>query len=525
MLGRSSLATLPPSAIDSPRETVTLGLLDRTAVAYLTLPLVLFLVGWLEPWAALPLVACVAYCLKPLFAALPGRATRLPITPMQLAGAAVVGIAWTVLGGTAHLFFANSDWHIRDAVLHDLVASPWPVGYGGLDGKESLLRAPIAYFLPAALVGKVAGLAAAHLAMAVWTAVGATVFLLQVLSLTPSRVGVAATVVVVVVLFSGLDILGSMLDGGLHFRGSGNIASHLEWWAPRFQYSSMTTQLFWVPNHALGAWLTVGLLCRNDHNRQIDLLLPIIVVALALWSPLAALGVVPFVLWKTLANADRAQFLNLLHPRVWAPALAVGIVIVGYLALDLSGVSKGWSQDDGESIGMHLLRHAQFFLLEAGFIGLAVLAIRRSGQVALALLILAVLPFAHIGPGNDLVMRASIPSLAVLAIGACLALLDQPVHVGRWWKKAALGGLLAVGAVTPVHEFARAVALPAWPVNLAATLVGAACGTYPAHYVARVGTEAVSRVLRHPHALALGPQGADVCANPALGLMWKADLL
>jgi hypothetical protein len=525
MLGRPNLATVPPSAIDSPREIVSLGVLDRVAVTYLTLPLILFLVGWLEPWAALPLVACVAYCLRPLLAALPGRTTAPPITAMQLAVAALIGIGWTVLGGTAHLFFANADWHIRDAVLHDLVASPWPVGYGGLDGKESLLRAPIAYFLPAALIGKVAGLAAAHLAMAVWTAVGATVFLLQVLSLTPSRVGVAATVAVVLVLFSGLDILGSVLDGGLHFRGSLRIASHLEWWAQRFQYSSMTTQLFWVPNHALGAWLTIGLLCRNERSTRIDALLPIIVVALALWSPLAALGVVPFVLWKSLANTAHQQFLNLMHPRVWAPALAVGIVIVGYLALDSDGISKGWSQDDGEDVVMHLLRHTQFFLLEAGFIGLAVLAIRRSSQVALALLILAVLPLAHLGPGNDLVMRASIPSLAVLAIGACLALLDRPVQMGRWWKKAVLGGLLAVGAVTPVHEFARAVVLPAWPINLAATLVGAACGAYPAHYVARLGTEVVAHVLRQPHALALGPQGADACENPALGLMLKADLL
>ena len=29
-----------------------------------------------------------------------------------------------------------------------------------------------------------------------------------------------------------------------------NITSHLEWWAGKYQYSSTTTQLFWVPNHA-----------------------------------------------------------------------------------------------------------------------------------------------------------------------------------------------------------------------------------------------------------------------------------
>src|SRR5580658_2180228 len=154
--------------------STSLDPLDRIAVAYLCLPLVIFLIGWLEVWAAVPLVACVAFALRRLLAGLPIGGTRLPITPLQLTVAVAVGCGWTVFGGTDHLVFANADWHIRDAVLHDLVASPWPVGYGVLDGRETLLRAPLAYYLPAALIGKMAGLAAAHLGMAVWTAAGAS---------------------------------------------------------------------------------------------------------------------------------------------------------------------------------------------------------------------------------------------------------------------------------------------------------------------------------------------------------------
>jgi len=92
-------------------------------------------------------------------------------------------------GGTGHWVFANADWHIRDAVLHDLVTGAWPVGYGAKDGVPTLLRAPLGYYLPAALVGKAAGLAAAHVALTIWTAVGATIFLMQVLSLMPGKLG------------------------------------------------------------------------------------------------------------------------------------------------------------------------------------------------------------------------------------------------------------------------------------------------------------------------------------------------
>jgi hypothetical protein len=448
--------------------------------------------------------------------------TSLPVTPLQLTVAVVVGCGWTVFGGTDHLVFANTDWHIRDAVLHDLVTSPWPVGYGLLDGKESLLRAPVAFFLPAALVGKVAGLPMAHLAIAVWTAIGATLFLLQVLSLTPSRLGTAALVAGVVVLFSGFDIVGSLLNDGPRFRTDWNMTTHLEWWAGTYQYSSMTTQLFWVPNHALGGWLMIGLLYRDNRFTQLETILPILVVAAALWSPLTVIGLVPFVLWKVSARILRTHSLSLLRPNVWAPALVVGFVVAAYLVLDPGRIQKGLAlaNDSSGDVSMDLLRQAQFFLLEAGIIGIAILAIRRSNDVVLALLILAVLPFAYLGPGNDLVMRASIPSLAVLTIGACLALIEKTVDNRGLRKKMLLGGLLVLGAVTPIAEFARATMLPAWPINMRTTLVGANCGKFASHYVARLRGEAIARVLRHPNRLPLGPQGPESCDNPAFDLMW-----
>jgi hypothetical protein len=345
--------------------------------------------------------------------------------------------------------------HIRDAVLHDLVASPWPVGYGLLDGKETLLRAPVAFYLPAALVGKVLGLATAHVAMGIWTATGATLFLLQVLSLTPSRLRVALTVSAVVVLFSGLDIIGSLLNDGPHFRYDWNITTHIEWWAGKFQYSSMTTQLFWVPNHALGGWLTIGLLCRHPRSTQLNLLLPIIVVAAALWSPLSALGLVPFVLWRVAADSWRERSWRWVNPMVWAPAAALGLVISAYLVLDPGRLAKGVAVGNPDDLVMDLLQQTQFFLLEAGLIGAALLMLRRSSQVALALVILALLPLVYLGPANDLVMRASIPSLAILTIASCLALIEPAADKRHFRYKAALAGLLVLGAVTPVEEIAQ----------------------------------------------------------------------
>jgi len=328
------------------------------------------------------------------------------------------------------------------------------------------------------------------------------------------------------VFFSGLDIVGNLLNNGPRFRMDWNITTHLEWWAHEYQYSSMTTQLFWVPNHALGGWLTIGLIYRDKGCMRIDAMMPILIVAAALWSPLTVIGLIPFVLWKVGGGMFKQNSLRLLHPKVWAPALIVGLGVAAYLGLDSSRIPKGLAlaHDSAAEVMMDLIKQAQFFLLEAGLIGLAILAMRWSGEIALALLILALLPFVYLGPGNDLVMRASIPSLAVLTIGACLALAERSVGAGMLRKKAVLGGLLAVGAVTPMAEFARAAMLPVWPINMRASLIGANCGAFAPHYVARLGDEPIAHFLRHPTSFPLGSQGPDECDNPAFDETWGGKL-
>jgi hypothetical protein len=507
-----------------------LAVLDRIAILYLALPVSIFLVGWLEPWAAVPMLACLAFALRPLVITshAPGLAADLPL--WQLIMAIAVGCAWTVCGGIGHWVFANADWHVRDAVLHDLVTGTWPVGYGVEDGSPTLLRAPIGFYLPAALIGKMAGLAAANAALAVWTAAGAVIFLLQVLSLMPRRLGAALAGVAVIVSFSGLDAVGTVLrDPGTlaHW----DVTKHLEWWAARYQYSSMTTQLFWVPNHALGAWLGIGLLYRLREDAEAASLLGIVVAAVSLWSPLAALGLVPFVVWRVFDTALRERSSRLFHPQVWVPTLAVGLVIAAYLTLDSGQIPRGWTlgrQGFGlAAVAEDLWRQAEFVLLEAGLFGVAILTIRRSVPVVLALGVLAILPVVRFGAANDFVMRVSIPSLAVLAIGACLALFAAqstseaaPVtlRANLRLKKAALAGLLLIGAITPLQEFARAAALDPWPANRDATLVDAACGSFLPHYVARLRDQTAAHLLKPPHTLSIGHAGSGACANPALRL-------
>jgi len=109
----------------------------------------------------------------------------------------------------------------------------------------------------------------------------------------------------------------------------------------------------------------------------------------------------------------------------------------------------------------------------------------------------------------------------VLAISAFRALLDKSQQPRMWQKKAFLAVMLLVGAMTPIAELSRAIIFPVWPINFQATLIGADCGGYAPHYVAELGGQIITHVLREPYRLALGPLGPESCYNPAMEIMGR----
>ena len=59
------------------------------------------------------------------------------------------------------------------------------------------------------------------------------------------------------VAFSGADGIGTLVTG---FRFGP--PWHLEWWIGWMEYGSHATSLFWVPQHAIPAWLGIAVLMR-----------------------------------------------------------------------------------------------------------------------------------------------------------------------------------------------------------------------------------------------------------------------
>lgn len=367
-----------------------------------------------------------------------------------LAICAALALVLCLLGGQGHLFFANDDWLIRDAVLADLVAQPWPVGYLYL-GDTTFLRAPLGLYLVPALVGKAFGLQAAHLALPIQNAAlfGSILYVLAS-AFAPRRR--ATWIVAAFLLFSGWDIIGCIKAGQPLYFGA-----HLEWWAGNLQFSSHVTQLFWVPNHAASGWAFVAAYLAW-HRRLLNLASLVAVFGFGVfWSPLAAIGALPFLARAVLLRPAQINIGALGQTGLAITALAP---IAGFLAADSGRVVHGLQ---APTIAF-LMTYIAFLTLEIGPVLVFLRHFPPGREFVLSrqdlLLVIAVLllvPLYRVGP-SDFVMRASIPALALLAVSFA----ECASAAGDRRRLAAAALVLVVGAVTPLYEIGRAVLAPSF---------------------------------------------------------------
>lgn len=488
----SDLSTLPTTA-NAPagfaaRDPIDLA--DRLAVAYLALPALIFFLGWfsLEVGALLALLLLVG--LSPLLGARGGELRFGPSLGVALIAIAAA-LAWTSLGGAGHFVYANADWPTRDTVLRDLVLTAWPPSYGTLDGTDIILRSPVAYYLPAASLGKVLGLESADFLLFLWTTLGVGLFLMIALSSarTPRKVIVA---LLVIVFFSGMDIVGALL-----FRlPRPGLTDHLEWWTGLFQYSANTTQLFWVPNHALPGWLVAALIYKNWKNPEFLKIAPIALAVTPLWSPLPTIGLAPFAILLAWHHLREGTWRAGVLPWAWLGAVATLAATGYYLTLDGTRIPSGWTANYVNSLGGLAIMYAAFVFFEFGFLTLTIWRIRRDALIAVSFLTLLLLPLYRFGPGNDLAMRASIPALTIL----CLSAIDALSEV-NWSERPKLAVpllfCLTIGSVTAIHEIARAGLFPRWQPALGRNLIEMSRGL-PPHYVARLNAPLLGWAMRSP---------------------------
>ena len=505
-----------PSALFSSSQPVarSLDLPATAALAYLGIPLSLFIVGWMRPMVSASLICLMV---AGLWSA---RGLVTPRELFRLAGSTwhtlslvlAVALFWASFGGGSHFVYANPDWLVRDAVLADLTATAWPPSYGTTDGKELILRSAIGFFLPPAVVGKFFGPDMLPFAMFFWTSAGIAVFFL-LLPLPGDSLRLLGALAMIV-LFSGMDVLGYLL---LHAQYP-IFPLRLEWWSEfqystMFSYSSLSGQLIWAPNHALPMWIATAFLVRYWSSLWLPAAAAILVPALLIATPFALPGLFPFLCLWLFDHRDRAATFSRPSPALILFGTFATVIIARLLTLDIGGISvaPAATQIAGGQSGspwVFIKNYGAFVLLEFLLLTLVLRKLYHGWPrlLIVATGVLLALPFLALGPSNDLLLRVSTPSLVVLALITMngLFVASERSRLSAWHGATAL--MLVIGAHTAVNELWRAVTWPRWAPDYTTTLPDTQNGGFPPHYIGRLDGSFLPGLLRPPQRVTGGAE-------------------
>lgn len=467
----------PETAPEKPTAPLSPLPLAALTTLYLLLPALLFAWGWLRtPYAlTVTLIAGIAAFFARQDAWRERDRTPFHRRLRSLWPALLLLLAWLLLSGVGGFGLQNGDYKSSNALLRGLIESDWPLQ---IEFEHQTVHVVyyLAYFLPAAAVGKAFGWGAANIFIFFWTLTGILLAFGWFRRLTglPARVWPTLALTLLFCLASGLDAVGHYTDPETPFQWG----AHIENWAKLFQFSSQTTLLYWVPQQALAAWLMAGLTLACLDDPRLVRYLGLAVTAGILWTPFGVVGTAPYLLAGGITLLVRKQARLLLAPLPVALNLGAGLVAVIHALYILSNryafpIGLLWTL--AEDRDAYLWTALEFWLLEFGLLAACAAVIHLLGRAAsqgekkaglppgwlgLLCLILSALPLFKMGYNNDLVMRASIPSLFYFWLFIGQAFLGAAPPRRRGWSLAlriVLLLLLLAGSYTSFSEIIRSV--------------------------------------------------------------------
>ena len=454
----------------------TKKILPSLAYLYISLPFLIFLLGWMKLYFAIPV--CVVLVWTLIRAVRREEAFWMPQwnkdTIRRAVFLLIIITLWVFFSGIGGLAWQNPDHYYRNEMFRILVEKPWPVriteNIGGVETMRALTYY-IGFWMPAAAFGKVFGLSAGFLFQALWAVLGIALVYCCICDYLKQF---QKWPLVAFVFFSGLDVIGDIL----WCRNPSDIFSthHLEWWSADFwEYSSFTVDLFWVFNQAIYAWLLFLLLMRQKDNKRI-----VLIWSFGLFtSSLPFVGMIPYMLYLMIRNfrdqraaltgekkkgGRKAESISgstvlktwirgLFTPENVLGGGLVGLITFSYIRTESSSQNSLLYLPGRLSFVNYIL----FVILEFGVYAFVVYRYRKDQALYwMTLLILFGCAFIRVGVGPDFSMRASIPALTALFLMVIDAL-ARSKKAKEWSVFVPLVILLCIGAVTPIHEIARTI--------------------------------------------------------------------
>ncbi|WP_288339881.1 hypothetical protein [uncultured Allobaculum sp.] len=259
------------------------------ALAFLAVPVLIFFLSYLKLYIGVILSVILGFLYVWIICKPVKKEKTIEISWMVLVILFLLILLWCYLGGLGNMFYQTSDWNERNAIFRDLIEYDWPVYY---PATNTMLTYYTGLWLVSAVFGKMAflvtgslsqGFAIGNVLLLFWTAAGIFLTWLMMLLWIGAKSNKAFFLIFfILVIFSGLDFLGTfMLDGSWETILS---SKHLEWWATPYQFSSNTTQLFWVFNQAIPAWVATLIFMNEDTCSNYAFLIGVLLLSASLPS-------------------------------------------------------------------------------------------------------------------------------------------------------------------------------------------------------------------------------------------------
>ncbi len=437
----------------------------RLSILYLTLPFILFLFGWVRLTIAIPLALILIFTLyKLLFTNYQLPSSLFPLSSTTIYWLLLTAF-WLLLSGIGGYTFQNWDHNWRNVVLRDLMNFDWPVYYAQPEsGPVKMLVYYVGFWLPAALIAQFTNWQIANFALFAWSLLGLLLVTQQLGNFFKTS-NFKATLLFI--FFSGLDVLGTLFFAKDYPTILPPI-THLETWAGNLQYSSFTTQLFWVFNQSIPAWLCIALIVILSHkatkylsavepetlrSAQSDTRSEIIL----LWSlcfffaPLASVGLLPYILIELIKQTDFKSPFKHLNPAIILSSIIIFLLSSFFFTANTAAQSRGFQS-------LPLDKYLAFFLLEGGILWLVLAPSKyKDPRWIITGILLAVIPFIQLGSDRDFVMRTSIAPLFYLMLLTGETIFNKSASHVSLLTRYSLLALLVLGSLTPLYEINRSI--------------------------------------------------------------------
>lgn len=390
-----------------------------------------------------------------------------------------ISALWVCTSGVWGLGFARTDdWRIaRDDYLSALTSLTWPIVHQFVDGGPlAYFRHYLGFYIPGPLITKVFNqeIQKSMFFTGIWMWFGVAIALLLLGKFISSRGKELVISNLVFVFFSGFDILGSRLKGTSGLTPQSFLhAGHIEWWSKQFQFSSMTTALHWVPQHAIAGWVGAMILLNLKSLKSFLLTTPIVISATLLWSPFVSVGLVlaAIAVWDP---RWRVKSIRLQTKEVICLAFAVvnGALVAGFLMSGSSGLPRsllytnetysrgGYLNDEG--LHKTILNLLLFIIIElVPFVTVIILWNKCRRRMVLLVGVLLIVCTQFVMSYDSLfTMRASVPLLAIIAALTAETFQLQLRKGVLRMRPFVVFLLLSIGSLTPIIEFVARVDEP-----------------------------------------------------------------